>query len=161
MPSAHPTAGPAGWSQQSADLSGAPVASMFCTTSTFCVAGDAAGNVLTSTDPAQGAASWSTKAVDKGGVMLGISCPVKGSCVAVDPTGYVLELGPNCVVPKVKGKTASRAERAIEAHACSVGNVTKKTSRPVRKGRVISEKPKAGKHLSHGANVNLIVSKGL
>jgi len=65
-----------------------------------------------------------------------------------------------CVVPKVKGKTLSAAKRAIKAHACSVGKVTHASSRKVKKGHVISQKPKPGSRLKHGAKVSLVVSRG-
>jgi PASTA domain/Divergent InlB B-repeat domain len=65
-----------------------------------------------------------------------------------------------CVVPKVKGKTLKAAKRLIKAHACTVGKVKRATSRTVKKNHVISQKPKPGKHLKHGAKVSLTVSKG-
>jgi hypothetical protein len=65
-----------------------------------------------------------------------------------------------CVVPKVKGKTLSAAKRAIKAHHCSAGRVRHAASRKVKKGHVISQKPKPGSRLKHGAKVNLVVSKG-
>jgi hypothetical protein len=65
-----------------------------------------------------------------------------------------------CVVPKVKGKTLKAAKRAIRAHACTTGRIKHAASRTVKKGRVISQKPKPGRRLKHGAKVNLVVSKG-
>jgi hypothetical protein len=65
-----------------------------------------------------------------------------------------------CVVPKVKGKTLKLAKRSIRTHACTVGTIKHATSRTVKKNRVISQKPKPGKRLKHGAKVNLVVSKG-
>jgi hypothetical protein len=65
-----------------------------------------------------------------------------------------------CVVPKVKGKTLKAAKRAIKSHACSVGKIRHAASRRMKKGHVISQKPKPGRHLRHGAKVNLVVSKG-
>jgi serine/threonine-protein kinase len=52
------------------------------------------------------------------------------------------------------------AKRSLRAHHCSLGKVKKAFSSKVKKGRVISQKPKAGRHLRHGAKVNLTVSKG-
>jgi uncharacterized delta-60 repeat protein len=63
-----------------------------------------------------------------------------------------------CVVPKLKGKTLKKAKRSIRAHACTVGKVKRATSPTVKKGHVISQKPKSGKRLKHGAKVNLVVS---
>jgi PASTA domain/Divergent InlB B-repeat domain len=65
-----------------------------------------------------------------------------------------------CIVPKVKGKTLKAAKRAIKSHHCSVGKIRHAASRRVKKGHVISQKPKPGKHLRRGAKVNLVVSKG-
>jgi hypothetical protein len=67
---------------------------------------------------------------------------------------------PHCVVPKLKGKTLKAAKRALRTHFCSLGKVKHAFSTRVRKGRVISQKPKPGKHLNHGAKVRLIISKG-
>jgi serine/threonine-protein kinase len=64
------------------------------------------------------------------------------------------------MVPKVKGKTLKAAKRAIKNHACTVGTIKHATSRTVEKGHVISQKPKPGRRLKHGAKVNLVVSKG-
>jgi beta-lactam-binding protein with PASTA domain len=66
---------------------------------------------------------------------------------------------PACVVPKLKGKTLKAAKRMLTKAHCKPGRITKKFSR-VKKGRVISQKPKPGKHLAAGAKVNLVVSKG-
>ena len=66
----------------------------------------------------------------------------------------------NCVVPKVKGKSLKAAKKALKAHSCSAGKVGHAFSKKVKKGRVISTKPKAGSHLKHNAKVKLTVSKG-
>ena len=68
--------------------------------------------------------------------------------------------GKPCVVPNVKGKAVSAAKRALEAHACSAGKIGHAFSRKVKKGRVISQKPKPGSHLGHNGKVRLTVSKG-
>lgn len=65
-----------------------------------------------------------------------------------------------CVVPKLKGKTLRLAKRAIRTRNCTLGKVKHATSRKIRRGRVISQKPKAGRRLRHGAKVNFVVSKG-
>jgi serine/threonine-protein kinase len=65
-----------------------------------------------------------------------------------------------CRVPKVKGKTLAAAKRAIKSHNCRVGKIKHAASRTVKKGHVISQKPKPGSRLRHGAKVNLVVSKG-
>jgi hypothetical protein len=65
-----------------------------------------------------------------------------------------------CVVPKVKGKRLRPAKRTIRKAHCSVGKVTRAFSTKVKKGRVISQRPKPGKKLAAGSKVKLKVSKG-
>jgi uncharacterized delta-60 repeat protein len=65
-----------------------------------------------------------------------------------------------CVVPKVKGKTLLAAKRAIRQAHCSVGTVTRVFSATVKKGHVISTKPKPGTKLAAGSKIKLKVSKG-
>jgi Tol biopolymer transport system component len=67
---------------------------------------------------------------------------------------------PPCVVPKLKGKTLRGAKRSIKSHDCSVGEIKHARSRTIEKGHVISQSPKPGRRLNHGAKVNLKVSKG-
>jgi uncharacterized delta-60 repeat protein len=65
-----------------------------------------------------------------------------------------------CVVPKVKGKTLLAAKRAVRQAHCSVGTVTRAFAATVRKGRVVSTKPKPGTKLAAGSKIKLKVSKG-
>jgi alpha-tubulin suppressor-like RCC1 family protein len=66
----------------------------------------------------------------------------------------------SCVVPKVKGKTLRAAETAIGRAHCKTGKVSSVYSKTVKKGRVISQKPRPGKRLRGGSKVDLIVSRG-
>jgi PASTA domain-containing protein/List-Bact-rpt repeat protein len=66
-----------------------------------------------------------------------------------------------CVVPRLKGKTLNAAKRAIRARNCTVGRVKHAGSRKVRRGHVISQRPRAGRHLRRGAKVNLVLSRGV
>jgi beta-lactam-binding protein with PASTA domain len=66
----------------------------------------------------------------------------------------------DCVVPNVKGKTLKAARRALRAHDCAAGTIKRAFSKRVKKGRVISQKPKPRKRLRHGAKVKLTISKG-
>jgi hypothetical protein len=66
----------------------------------------------------------------------------------------------HCGVPKLKGKTLSAAKRALRSHSCSLGKVKRSFSATVKKGRVISERPKPGTRLQQGAKVSLVLSKG-
>jgi hypothetical protein len=65
-----------------------------------------------------------------------------------------------CVVPKVTGLTKNAAAKRIKKAGCKVGKVTNKHSSKVRKGKVISSKPKAGKKEPAGTKVALVVSSG-
>jgi uncharacterized repeat protein (TIGR02543 family) len=65
-----------------------------------------------------------------------------------------------CVVPRVKGKPLATAKARIAAAHCSAGKVTKVKSRTVPKGKVISQRPKAGTKLASGSKVSLVISRG-
>jgi hypothetical protein len=65
-----------------------------------------------------------------------------------------------CVVPKVTGKRLRSAEHAIKIHNCRVGKIKYIFSTTVNKTHVISQKPAPHKRLTHGAKLNLVVSKG-
>jgi hypothetical protein len=64
-----------------------------------------------------------------------------------------------CRVPNVRGKTLPAAKRAITRVHCRVGKTRRASSKGIKKGRVISEKPKVGTVLFSG-RVNLVVSRG-
>jgi Regulator of chromosome condensation (RCC1) repeat/PASTA domain len=65
-----------------------------------------------------------------------------------------------CVVPKLVGKKLAAAKRAIGKAHCAVGKVTKVSSKRVKKGRVISQKPKPSTTRPAAWQVALRVSKG-
>jgi hypothetical protein len=67
---------------------------------------------------------------------------------------------PKCVVPRLKGKTLKAAEHAIRTHNCTVGKIKHAASRTIKRGYVISQRPKPGRRLKHRAKVTLVVSKG-
>lgn len=67
---------------------------------------------------------------------------------------------PPCVVPKVVHLTLRRAKRLIRQANCSVGTVRKAYSHRVKKGSVISQKPRAGTRRLPAAPVGLTLSKG-
>ena len=69
---------------------GAGFSAVSCASPTFCAATDYSGDVVTSTDPADGvAATWTMTAqnVDGGMALTDVSCPAVSLCVAVDGTG--------------------------------------------------------------------------
>jgi hypothetical protein len=65
-----------------------------------------------------------------------------------------------CTVPKVTGMTLVAAKRTIAHANCRFGKVRRASSESVKRGRVISEKPKPGTVLPNGDKVNLVVSRG-
>ncbi len=94
------------------------------------------------------------------------ACSGTGGCIvtmsqarSVSATFTLQSSAPVCLVPKVKGKKLAAARSALSQAHCTVGKVTKKFSK-VKKGRVLSQRPKPGTSLAAGAKVNLVVSKG-
>src|SRR5207237_952879 len=65
-----------------------------------------------------------------------------------------------CTVQDVKGKTLATAKRTIARANCRVGKIRRAYSKTVKRGRVISEKPKPGTVLPNRGKVNLVVSRG-
>ena len=90
------------------------------------------------------------------------ACSGTGSCtvtMGADRT-VTATFAALCVVPKVRGMTLRAAKRTIRGAHCSVGKVTYAFSAKVKKGRVISTKPKPGATRPTGWKVGLTVSKG-
>jgi hypothetical protein len=100
------------------------------------------------------------------GRLLSVSCSSAQYCTAVggfeQVKGALFSSSPTppCLVPTLKRRPVRVAKEAITSHDCSVGKITRATSRSVKLGRVISQRPRAGTRLDRGAKVNLIVSKG-
>jgi Ca2+-binding RTX toxin-like protein len=65
-----------------------------------------------------------------------------------------------CLVPNVRGKPLAAARALVRRRNCAAGKVSRAYSRKVRKGRIISQRPRAGARLARGAKVNLLVSRG-
>jgi uncharacterized delta-60 repeat protein len=92
-------------------------------------------------------------------VLAGSSMPAYQSTSDFGVARYVGALAP-CKVPSVLGKTLAAARTSITRAECKVGKVTRKRSKRAKKGRVISQSPRAGASLPNGSKVNLVVSKG-
>jgi hypothetical protein len=99
-----------------------------------------------------------------GAIKVGATETLKAIAVAPGETEsavasaiYTIE---TATVPSVVGETEAQASAAIKAADLIVGTVTKKSSATVPAGRVISENPVAGTHVTGGTAVNLVVSSG-
>jgi beta-lactam-binding protein with PASTA domain len=62
-------------------------------------------------------------------------------------------------VPRVVGARLATARRLIVRARCRVGRVRRVYSRRAR-GRVLSQRPRAGVTRARGTRVNLVVSRG-
>jgi len=65
-----------------------------------------------------------------------------------------------CTVQNVKGKTLPVSQRTITRANCRAGKIRRSYSNRVKKGQVISQKPRFGAVLQGGGKVNLVVSRG-
>jgi len=65
-----------------------------------------------------------------------------------------------CKVPRVVGLKLLKAKAKIRKAHCRVGKVRKKFSTRRKKGKVVAQKPKAGRTLAAGTKVALTVGKG-
>jgi outer membrane protein assembly factor BamB len=83
-----------------------------------------------------------------------------GDSAPADSTPTDVVVGPKCHVPNVVGLKLAKARARIRARHCSVGRITRRASRPTKKGRVLWQSPKAGRTLPDRAKVNLRVGKG-
>jgi hypothetical protein len=95
----------------------------------------------------------------------GGGCSGTGTCqmndlVSDQAVTAAFTLLPSCVVPKLQDKPLQAAKHAITTHNCAVGRIKHGTSPTTKRGHVISQTPKPGRRLHHGARVNLVVSKG-
>ena len=67
---------------------------------------------------------------------------------------------PPCRVPKLNGKTLPAARQILKLAGCGLGKLSHANSRKVRKGRVISSKPRAGSTQKRGTKISLVISLG-
>ena len=84
------------------------------------------------------------------------ACRALGGCASAGPAFTP----PRCVVPSVVGKKLRVAKARIKARHCRVGKLLYAKSAKKRNGRVLREKPAAGKQLKNGAKVTLVVGRG-
>lgn len=65
-----------------------------------------------------------------------------------------------CNVQRFTGMTLATAKLTLARVNCRLGKVRRAYSRRAKRGRVISQSPKLGEALRHGARVDLVVSRG-
>lgn len=100
------------------------------------------------------------------GYLTAVSCASRRRCSAVggyqQPQGLLFSSSAttSCLVPRLEGRTPAAARQSIEAGHCSVGKIEHAASSSVKQGRVISQTPKPGLTLDHGAKVSFVVSTG-
>ena len=83
------------------------------------------------------------------------ACKAVGGCGAAPPP-----FTPPCVVPNVVGSKLATAKARIKARHCRVGKLTYVKSTSKRKGKVVLESPKPGRHLGNSGKVSLWIGKG-
>jgi PASTA domain len=66
----------------------------------------------------------------------------------------------SCVVPRLRGKTLVQARVALRRSHCRLGAVRRKPSAAVRRGRVLTQRPAAGKRRAAGTRVEVVLSDG-
>jgi uncharacterized delta-60 repeat protein len=93
-------------------------------------------------------------------IVVAGSAAVRGQPSNFALARYLNPAPPQCVVPNVRGKILRIARRMVARGRCGVGRVTRKLSKRVKKGQVISQSRRPGLRLPVGSRVNLIVSKG-
>jgi uncharacterized repeat protein (TIGR01451 family) len=65
-----------------------------------------------------------------------------------------------CVVPRVIGQTLAKARAKIVKAHCRVGKITRRASTSKKRGRVLAQRPRPGRHVSRGTRVNLTLGRG-
>jgi hypothetical protein len=80
--------------------------------------------------------------------------------VAPDQVSVLLNTSGFCTVQNVKRLTLPAAKRTLARANCRSGKIRRMYSKRVKKGRVISQKPRFGAVLPGGGKVNLVVSRG-
>ncbi|HYX86821.1 MAG TPA: Calx-beta domain-containing protein, partial [Gaiellales bacterium] len=65
-----------------------------------------------------------------------------------------------CVVPRLVGKLLPTAKRKIRSAGCRVGRISTRASSRVKRNRVLSQRPRAGRKVARGTRVSLVVGRG-
>jgi uncharacterized repeat protein (TIGR01451 family) len=93
-------------------------------------------------------------------VSFGVSSPSPDANPANNSAGVPTTVKAPCIVPNVRGRLLPAARRALARARCKAGEVTRRYSRKVGKGRVISQDEAPGTRLGPGTTVDVVVSRG-
>ena len=63
------------------------------------------------------------------------------------------------MVPRVVGRKLAAAKTRIRRAHCSVGKITRKRTAKAKRGKVIAQSPKPGRHLRNLAKIKLTVGR--
>jgi len=63
------------------------------------------------------------------------------------------------VVPRVVGKKLAAAKARIRSSHCAVGKITRKHTAKAKRGKVIAQSPRPGRHLRNLAKIKLTVGR--
>jgi hypothetical protein len=88
--STDPTAAKPSWKVTPPDTPDPAISGLACVTSTFCVAVDSGGNLLTATNPAGGASAWHLVNIDGSDSLSNVTCPTTTFCATLDNAGRLL-----------------------------------------------------------------------
>jgi hypothetical protein len=88
--SANPTGSATDWTVSAGPVDQGRLPGVSCPTTSFCVAVDDQGSVVTSPNPANGSDAWKAARIDGHRRLTGVSCPSPSLCVAVDDAGRAL-----------------------------------------------------------------------
>jgi WD40-like Beta Propeller Repeat len=94
------------------------IAAVSCPSESLCVAGDQAGNILSSSNPTGGPAAWTSASASPNQSIHGVSCPTTSLCVAGDSAGDILTSTDPTSGANAWTKTTVDPEAFINAVAC-------------------------------------------
>lgn len=83
-----------------------------------------------------------------------------GKSAPADSSASRVVTTPKCHVPKVVGLKLTAAKTKIRSRQCRVGAITRKSSSPTKRGRVLAQSPRPGRTLAEHGKVSLTVGKG-
>jgi PASTA domain-containing protein len=84
---------------------------------------------------------------------------VAGHASATSVQTAVVPAPAGCHVPKLTGKTVEKARTLLRLSHCALGRVSHSHSR-LRRGRIVSQRPRAGASRPRGTKVRVVVSLG-